>query len=210
MYSAQNKSVVGGSLGTPQERFYKEHFSRLFNLSYSILKSRVEAEEVMHDTLLKYFQSDIEFGSSGERNSWLSRVCVNLSIDQLRKRKREGYRVCYNLYQLLEIERESGELLEDKKGVEGDETSDELLERDLSNEVKVFGFTPKELRKAISKLGAGYRLIITLLYFEGFDYQEVAQITGIKEPTIRTQHARAKIKLAEILKKSKKFRRWKV
>lgn len=46
----------------------------------------MEAEEVMHDTLLKYFERD-EFNTVKERDSWLSRVCINMSIDRLRKRK---------------------------------------------------------------------------------------------------------------------------
>jgi DNA-directed RNA polymerase specialized sigma24 family protein len=48
----------------------------------------MEAEEIMHDTLLKYFDRE-DFDTIRERNAWLKRVCINLSIDRLRKRKVE-------------------------------------------------------------------------------------------------------------------------
>jgi len=184
-------TVNGGLFGSSQEQFYKDNYLRLFNLSYSILKSRAEAEEVMHDTLLKYFDSEIVFNTSRERESWLSKVCVNLSIDRFRKRERERGHLRSNLFDHME-----GEQLEEELEQEG--------------AVELLGYSAKRVRKAVECLPAGYRMIITLLYFEGYDYQEIAQITGIKEPTLRTQHARAKRMVAQILKKRKKERRWRV
>ena len=44
-----------------------------------------------------------------------------------------------------------------------------------------------------------YRLVLTLSLFEGMDYQEIAQITGQKEVTIRSQVSRGKATLLKIL-----------
>lgn len=175
-----------------EEQFYKKHYLRLYNLSYSILKSRVQAEEVMHDTLLKYFDSSIEFKTERERDGWLTRICVNASIDQLRK----------NRYDATHVESELPHYFEFESDYKEQEEREEREERELP-----FGYSAKELRRAVLKLPARYRVVITLLYFEGFDYEEVAQITELKSSSVRSQHLRAKRKLAEILESTRAKKR---
>lgn len=47
-----------------------------------------------------------------------------------------------------------------------------------------------------------YRLVLSLHLFEGYDYEEIAQITSAKESTIRTLYMRGRQKLAAMLKKT--------
>ena len=54
--------------------------------------------------------------------------------------------------------------------------------------------------KALQLLSDSYRLMLTLHLIEGFDYQEISQITGIKEVTVRSTYMRARRKLAETLR----------
>ena len=51
------------------------------------------------------------------------------------------------------------------------------------------------------RLPAGYRAVLSLLLFEGYDYEEAAEITGLKASSVRSQYVRAKARLLEILKK---------
>lgn len=152
------------------EKIYDEHSVRLYNISLRILGDSFEAEEVMHDVLLQYFRMTGKDGVVDLRK-WLSSVCIRKSIDRLRKRKR---------FQ---------DFLDGYEDPAADETEYEDLTLDVEN-----------IRKALSSVPDNYRLVLTLHLFEGYDHQEIAQITGIKEVTVRSLYLRGKRKLAEILK----------
>jgi RNA polymerase sigma-70 factor (ECF subfamily) len=46
----------------------------------------------------------------------------------------------------------------------------------------------------------GYRTVLTLYLFEGYDHEEIADIMRISQSTVRTQYHRAKQKLLHIIK----------
>jgi RNA polymerase sigma-70 factor (ECF subfamily) len=136
----------------------------------------MEAEEVMHDTLLKYFERD-EFNTVKERDSWLSRVCINMSIDRLRKRKSID-----NLLQSQDLK-------------------ESLSENEVNENISFKGVTVNMVKDVMQTLADGYRVILSLVLFEGYDYEEIAQITGIKEVSVRTQYIRGKARLIEELER---------
>lgn len=157
---------------------YDECHKRLYYTSLRILNNSMEAEEVMHDTLMKYFEKE-EFDSVKERDSWLSRVCINMSIDRLRKRK--------SIDNLLH----SSELKES------------LAETDEHEDYSFKGVTVNMVKEVMQTLAEGYRVILSLVLFEGYDYEEIAQITGLKVVSVRTQYIRGKARLIEELEKSR-------
>ena len=152
------------------EKIYDEHAVRLYNVSLRILGDSCEAEEVMHDSLLQYYGMKDKSGIQDIRK-WLSSVCIRKSIDRLRKLKRFK------------------DFLEDYDDPAMDDTEYEDLALDVEN-----------IRKALSYVPDSNRLILTLHLFEGYDYQEISQITGIKEVTVRSLYLRGKRKLAEYLR----------
>ena len=56
--------------------------------------------------------------------------------------------------------------------------------------------------KALASLPDHYRAVLSLHLFEGFDYQEIAQITGAKESSIRSLYMRGRKLLAQAVKKA--------
>jgi len=161
-----------------EEQVYDECHKRLYYTSMRILNNSMEAEEVMHDTLLKYFARE-EFGTTKERDSWLTRVCINLSIDRLRKRK--------SVENLLHSE----------------ELKSSMTETESQEEYSFKGVTVSQVKEIIQTLAEGYRIILSLVLFEGYDYEEIAQITGLKEVSVRTQYIRGKARIIEELEKRK-------
>jgi RNA polymerase sigma-70 factor (ECF subfamily) len=155
------------------EKIYDIMSQRLYNISLRIVGSSADAEEIMHDTLLQYWK----FGSKHEIidiGKWLSSICIRKSIDRLRERYRWK------------------ELLENYEDPILDEPEAENLEYDIQT-----------VRKALSSLPDHYRAIVSLHLFEGYDYQEIAQITGANENTIRSLYMRGKQKLAAAMKKER-------
>lgn len=137
----------------------------------------MDAEEVMHDTLLTYFRKGMEFQNTRERDNWLARVCINLSIDRLRKYKSEN-----NLFNSNEL-----------KNTE--------VETECVENFSFKGITVDQVKAAMNKLADGYRLILSLHLFEGYDYEEIAQITQLKEVSVRSQFIRGKARLIEEIKR---------
>ena len=153
------------------ERIYDEHAVRLYNVSLRILGDSCEAEEVMHDSLLQYYGMKDKSGIQDIRK-WLSSVCIRKSIDRLRTLNRFK------------------DFLEDYEDPAMDDTEYEDLALDVENIRKALSYVPD----------SSSRLILTLHLFEGYDYQEISQITGIKEVTVRSLYLRGKRKLAEYLR----------
>ena len=62
--------------------------------------------------------------------------------------------------------------------------------------------TIEAIKESLLLLPDSYRLILSLHLFEGYDYEEIADITGLKQSSIRSQYLRARRRLAEIVQKS--------
>ena len=154
------------------EQVYDSHCRRLYNISLRITGSSSDAEEIMHDTLLQYWKLRHK-EQIRDLSRWLTSVCIRKSIDWLREKSRWN------------------ELLE---GYE-----DPALEESPSDEGR---YNAGQIMKALASLPDHYRAILSLHLFEGFDYQEIAQITGSKESTIRSLYMRGRKLLAEAVKKA--------
>ena len=154
------------------EKVYDAMSRRLYNISLRIVGNSADAEEIMHDTILQLWKS----GSKHEiidLGRWLSSICIRKSIDKLRERHRWK------------------ELLENYEDPMLEEPVAESLEYDI-----------KTVRNALSSLPDHYRAIVSLHLFEGYDYQEIAQITGNNENTIRSLYMRGRQKLAAAIKQN--------
>lgn len=57
------------------------------------------------------------------------------------------------------------------------------------------------IKAGLNELPDGCRLILSLCLFEGYDYAEIAEITGLKTSSVRSQYTRAKGKLLEKLQR---------
>jgi RNA polymerase sigma-70 factor (ECF subfamily) len=71
---------------------------------------------------------------------------------------------------------------------------------ELDKQVPIDRLSVQNIKEAIGLLPDNYRIIFSLHLIEGYDYQEISQITGIKESTIRTLYSRAKNKIKELIK----------
>jgi RNA polymerase sigma-70 factor (ECF subfamily) len=58
----------------------------------------------------------------------------------------------------------------------------------------------EDIKKAVGLLPNGYRTVLTLYLFEGYDQEEIAEILGVSHATVRTQYMRAKKKLLQYIK----------
>ena len=52
----------------------------------------------------------------------------------------------------------------------------------------------------MNQLADGYRIVLSLYLFEGYDMEEIAQILRLKPASVRSQYLRGKRKLIEWIK----------
>ena len=155
------------------EKVYDAMSRRLYNISFRITGSGTDAEEIMHDTLLKWWRFSRK-DEIKDLSRWLSSVCIRKSIDLLRERHRW---------------RDFLERYEDPMMEEGDVAE---VEYDIGT-----------VQNVLLELPDHYRTIISLHLFEGYDYQEISQITGANENTIRSLYMRGRQKLAVAVRQKK-------
>jgi RNA polymerase sigma factor (sigma-70 family) len=153
-----------------QFEIYKLYSRAMFNISLRIVNDHEEAEDVLQEAFLDAFSRILDFRQETTFGLWLKQIVINKSINCLRKRK-------LDLVPLNEFD------------VAEQEENDEA---DLQLQVD-------SIKKAVSRLSDGYRLVLTLYLFEGYDHQEIAEILKISETTSRSQYMRAKQKLKSLL-----------
>lgn len=159
-----------------QFEIYKLYYKAMYNASLRIVGDEQEAEDIMQESFFKAFDKISSYKNEVSFGAWLRRIVVNTSIDALKKRR----------LNFTPIEEATGIISESNDDTE---YSAEELEM---------------LRNAIEKLPEGYRLVLTLSIIEECDHEEIASKLGITASTSRSQLARAKQKLIEIIKSNRK------
>jgi len=84
------------------------------------------------------------------------------------------------------------------------ETIGELPEENGLDEETIW-YTVDMIKQTIQQLPDGYRTVLSLYLFEGYDHEEIAEILGVAQSTVRTQYIRAKQKLLQLLKKGEVY-----
>jgi RNA polymerase sigma factor (sigma-70 family) len=153
---------------------YQKYARAMYNTSLRIVSHTGDAEDVLQEAFTDAFRSLDEFHYKSTFGAWLKKIVVNKSINQLRKRKID----------LIDIEKTNlGHLPEE-------ESLDE-------NEIQL---RVEDVKKAVRLLPNGYRTVLSLYLFEGYDQEEIAEILRVSHATVRTQYMRAKQKLLGLIK----------
>lgn len=156
---------------------YKLYYKTMFNTCLRIVNDRPEAEDIMQESFLSAFTKMRTYQGNVSFGAWLKRIVINNAIDFIKKKKIE----------LTDIEKV-------KYLPEEQENLEILLEENKH--------TIKTIKNAMEKLSDGYRVIMSLYLFEGYDHDEIGEILEIKSSTSRSQFTRAKQKLKEIIEKT--------
>lgn len=157
---------------------FRQYGKRLYNTALRITLSSSEAEEIMQETLIRFLTGSWR---PDDEWAWLRRMCINRSIDFLRREKR-----------FVNID-------------DAFASAEPVLADD--NEEVWSGLNGKVFPMVMDLLKAmpdGYRTILTLKLIENIDYKEIASMLGISESSVRSQYLRGRRKLAERLREKLK------
>ena len=142
----------------------------MYQVSRNIIKDEMKAEEAMQDAFLSAFEKLDEFKAEVTFGSWLKKIVINKSLDYLKKDK-------------MYVNAESAENLQ---------LLEESEEIDLSEKIEA-------VKKAMNDLPENYRIILSLYYLEGYDYEEISEILDLSYANSRVMLNRAKNKLITLL-----------
>lgn len=151
----------------------------LYSTANRILNNPQEAEDVAQETIIQYYMS-FKIFTIKNISSYLKTICIRKCIDIIRRRK--------ILDSLLE---------ENKNEPVGIEIDDQNLKQILDEEK---GRLIEKIKNKIKLLPDGYRVILSLVLFEGYDYEEISNILKISQSGVRSGYNRGRKKLIELLK----------
>lgn len=160
--------------------FYNKHKKVLYNAALRITGDSFDAEEIVQDTIIKYLRYSNLSMTEQQTEAWLRKCCVREAVDMLRRKKAL----------IAAMERYAGE--EPQPDI-SDEAWQSLLQTEAPEKMVT------QIRRKLVELPVGYRTVLSLLLFEGYDYAEAAEIMKVSESTIRTQYIRGKKKLLELI-----------
>jgi len=162
--------------------------STVFSFSMKVCGHREDAEDTMQEVLVKSLPYLPKIDSPKALVVWLYKVARNRCLMSRRKSKFAPKR---NLS--LEELMPDREELESLNG-EGSVNPESLAMR--SEEAK-------RLREAVQKLPPSYRIVLVLRDMEGLTDEEVAEITGLRQGTIRVRLHRARLSVRKDLVKQR-------
>ncbi len=161
-----------------QYELYKSYSKAMFNICMRIINHGGEAEDALQEAFVDAFSNLHQFRQQSTFGAWLKQIVVNKAINQVRSRK----------VKWVEIEEWQ------EGGAEVPVEEIPLWEDESAYEVE-------RIRNAVMKLPDGYRVVLSLYLFEGYDHEEIGEVLGISESTSRTQYMRAKRKLVEMMER---------
>jgi RNA polymerase sigma factor (sigma-70 family) len=153
---------------------YEKYAKAMYNTSLRIVNHMADAEDVLQESFCDAFAAIGSFGYKSTFGAWLKRIVINKSINALRKRKMD----------IIDIEK----------------TNVVQMPEEENYDEEAMKFKVEEIKKAVKDLPNGYRTVLSLHLFEGYDQEEIAEILQISHATVRTQYMRAKQKLLILIK----------
>ncbi len=154
-----------------QKALYQRYYSFSLSICMRYASSRDDAVEIMNDGFFKVFKYIDSYSMSVPFEPWLKRIMINCSIDWFRRTEKRAKENDLRLAQHIA----------EKPAVLEAISYDEMLE-------------------LVRQLSDAYRTVFNLIAIEGYTHHEVAEMLDISIGTSKSNYARAKRKLQELLK----------
>ena len=154
----------------------ERYTQRVRNLIYSIFNEASLVDDIAQEVFIRVYEALTRFRFESSFYTWLYRITVNKSRDELRKRKTRKF---FSLHSML------------------DASSDEL-----QSKIRVFpedGSAKELVNKGLQQLPEKFRIPIILKDIDGLSYEEMAEIMQCEVGTVKSRLSRARSMLRNIL-----------
>lgn len=154
-----------------QFKIYELYYKAMFTTALRIVGDSMQAEECMQDGFIAAFLKIEKWHQRASFGAWLKRIVVNECLDYLAKNR-------LNVISIDQVQ----------------------IDYETEEEQTDYEYTVDEVKAAMTQLPNGYRVILSLYLFEGYDHEEIGDILKISSATSRSQYLRAKKKLKALIK----------
>ncbi|MBM3829218.1 MAG: sigma-70 family RNA polymerase sigma factor [Verrucomicrobia bacterium] len=183
------KLVAASQAGNMQafEELVARHRDKIYARAFSMMRNEEEAIDLSQEAWVKAWQRLKQFQGDSSFATWMTRIVINLCLDQLRRQKR--------------TRAESIEQLDEELG--GVERQMPIIATNPSQ-----GLERSELRKRIDKamnqLSYEHRTVLILHEFEEMEYKQIAKVMNCSIGTVMSRLFYARRRLASLLQSLKK------
>ena len=155
------------------EVLVKRHESRVAATVISMLGRCPEADDVGQETFIRFYNGLKNFRGDSNVATYITRIAINLSLNELKRRKRKTML-------FIKPEYENSDIVDHNN-------------QDQFNEEKEF------VNMAIKKLQPKFQSVIVLRLIDGYSTEETAEILKIPVGTVLSRLARGQQKLKNLL-----------
>jgi RNA polymerase sigma-70 factor, ECF subfamily len=166
------------------EELILRYRSLITRVARRYVSSLADAEDLAQDAFVRAYQKLAKLKPGVPFKNWVIRITVNLCLDRLRKQKRHPEESASQMNQ------EDSTWLERRLGSHSKEEAKRKSEARDAREL---------LRKVLPEIAPKDRAILQLLYGEGLDVSEVAELMGWTEVNVRVRAFRARRTLRSAL-----------
>jgi RNA polymerase sigma-70 factor (ECF subfamily) len=138
-----------------------------------ILGPAPEVDDVGQETFIRFFRSIERFRGESRIGTYLVRIAINLSLNELKRRKRAHGAI--------------------REAEEGPADALSLPDACRSTEAKVV------IRSALSRLEPRFRQVVVLRLMDGYSVRETAHILRLPEGTVLSRLSRGQARLKAIV-----------
>lgn len=155
---------------------------KVFNIIARILSDRAEAEDVAQEVFITVYKHIDQFRGEAQFSTWLYRIATNHARNRLKFLGRRAQRQHQDIADTPE-----GAVIDNPLGSvpQRPDKQAQALELEVI------------IQQGLEALGAEHREIIVLRDIENLSYQEISEITGLAEGTVKSRLFRARVALKE-------------
>ena len=164
------------------------HKELVYTMAVRIVKNDQVAEEVAQDTFVSAYRSLKSFEFKSKFSTWVYRITYNLSLNALKKEKRNR-----DLY----VENSIEELENINRTDHKSESILDLVEKqDLT----------KIIQKCLKMLPSKYSFVLTMFHINELKYEEISEITALPIGTVKSLIFRGRTLLKNLI--TENYDRW--
>ena len=169
------------------EELVARHRDKIYARAYSMMRNQEEAIDLSQEAWVKGWQRLVQFQGDSSFGTWMTRIVINLCLDQLRKQKRQ------RTESMEEMAEESGGVERHMPVITINPTAG--LER---NELR------QRIDRALGQLSYEHRTVLVLHEFDELEYKEIAKVMACSIGTVMSRLFYGRRRLAALLADLKK------
>ncbi len=160
----------------------------MFNIAYRMTGNYDDAADIVQESFLSAYKAIKNFRGEAKFSTWLYGIVVNHSRNRIRHASGKAYHEPVS----LDADRATGNESRPIDPASGEMPAIDLLVRKEMQE---------KVQQCINRLEKDHREILVLRDIQGFSYEEITEMLGLPDGTVKSRLSRARSAIKESLKK---------